>query len=280
MYQKTIRYPVSIQGIGLHTGDTCTVKLSPSLPNTGITFYLNSNKGKRIICSDAFKVINPVLSTNIGDEDIYISTIEHLMAALHAWDIDNIEITVIGDEIPILDGSCLPFFNLIESAGVVEQEGHFEKELVIKYTQSWKDGKSSIFVMPSDWLEIHMTVEFDHPAIGNQTCFYTHSSMKSSTNWFRNDYAPARTFGFLDQIEKAKESGLIKGGSLDNAIVLDKDSVINPPLRMNDEFVRHKLVDFLGDLYVVGKVLGHFSVCCSGHRFNNSVIRSILQELI
>lgn len=283
MKQKTIRYPVSIQGIGLHTGDTCTVKLSPSTFNSGIRFFLNTTKNKRILYSDAYKVVNPIRSTNLGDEFGTISTIEHLMACLHVMEIDNVDITVVGKEIPILDGSALPWLNLLKAAEVkiLDVDKNFIR---VEQPYELSNGNSHIYAEPYDGLEIRMKIEFDHPVIGKQEddiefWSWDYGNRDDYQKHFERHIAPARTFGIWEQIKKARESGLVKGGSMQNAIVLDDKEILNPPLRLPNEFVAHKLLDFIGDIYVNGPILGFFDVCCSGHQFNNQAIRQIFQEL-
>ena len=285
MNQKTIRYPVSIQGIGLHTGDTCTVKLSPSDPNTGITFYLNHNKDIRVFYSDARRIINPICSTNIGDDSASISTIEHLMACLHVMGIDNIKITVVGNELPILDGSAIVWWKLLKTAETQPQNA-IRKFGEIQEPYEYSSGNSHIYAEPYDGLEIRMKIDFDHPAIGKQTeefYFWEYYDigyeMGGHEDYFESQIAPARTFGVLDHIKKMQDKGLLKGGTLENAIVLDDKEIINPPLRMDDEFVKHKMLDFIGDIYVNGPIKGFFDVCCTSHQFNNQAIRSIFQQL-
>jgi len=280
MNQHTIRFPVSIQGIGLHTGEYCTVKIAPSLPDSGITFYLNGGS-RRIFPSDIYSIINPVLSTNIGDTSASISTIEHLMACLHALQIDNVDITVSGNEIPILDGSGRPFYRLLKSAEIIPQSAE-RKFIKVQEPKCIDTNGSYIYAEPCDTLHIRMRIDFDHPLIGVQETEFKMYSRYFGMPWedcFKNIIAPARTFGFISQIEQAMKQGLIKGGSLDSAIVLDDKQIFNPPLRMDDEFVHHKLLDFLGDIYVAGPILGFFDVCCTSHKLNNQLVRSILEEI-
>lgn len=281
MNQKTIRYPVSVQGIGLQTGELCTVKLSPSEPYTGISFYLDGKRGKSILYSNIKNVTTSGLSTNLSDDICSVSTVEHLMACLHVLGIDNLMVTVIGGEIPILDGSARPWWNLLHAAEVVEQSKERKFNKILEPFE-YHSGNSHIYCEPFDGLEIHMKINFDHPAIGTQSTSYEMYHTYFGCDWveeFERCFAPARTFGILSQITKAREAGLLKGGSLENAIVLDEQKIVNTELRFKDEFVTHKLVDFLGDIYLSGPILGFFDVCCTSHQFNNHAIRSIFQEL-
>jgi UDP-3-O-[3-hydroxymyristoyl] N-acetylglucosamine deacetylase len=266
--QRTIRNKVSITGITLHKGDNTNIVLSPSYADKGIVFYFTVNKNHKMLTLSAKDVIQTKLSTNIEG----ISTIEHLMSVLHVLGIDNLNITVNGSEIPILDGSAIQYWNLLKSAGI--QELHktkgfitIDKEIMVK------EGKSFINYKPYEGFVVDMTIKFKHPLIGEQRRIFD-----INKNDYEKEIASAKTFGILKDIQKAKENGLLKGGSLENAIVLDHKEVINPPLRFKDEFVRHKILDFIGDMYLSGPIKGYFTVCCSGHSMNNRLLRKLLNE--
>ena len=269
MKQYTIKHPVTIQGVSLHSGNQTTIKLTPAPPNTGIRFFLSCEHQRKTLKLSALSVIDTTLSTNIGIGTCSVSTIEHLMSALHALGIDNVEISIDGDSIPILDGSAISFYHLIKSAGHKGQNG------IRQYTTITKpiiveNGNSSIVATPYDGLLINMTIKFDHPCIGEQT--YT---FDMNTQDYGTDIAPARTFGILRDINKAIDAGLLKGGTPDNAIILDDKEVINTTLLFPNEFVRHKILDFIGDIYSDGAIKGRFDCCCCGHYLNNQLMREI-----
>ena len=269
MNQTTIKYPVSIQGISLHSGKTTSVKISPAKKNSGIKFYLHNKKEHKIVPLTALSVINTNLSTNIGKSSCSVSTIEHLMSVLHGLSIDNVDISVQGDSLPILDGSAEPYYHLLKSAGIQKQQAT-RKYLIINEFLSVKEKDSYISISPYDGLIIDMTIKFKHPCIGTQALVF---------DLLKDDYlkeiALARTFGIKKDIEKALEAGLIKGGSFDNAIVLDNTKIINGDLRINREFVRHKILDLLGDIYVCGPIKGYFEVCCGSHNINNKMMKLV-----
>jgi len=271
MYQTTIKYPVSITGISLRGGDLCTVKLLPSNDTTGIRFFTTTDGKIEIIACDPISVIDTMCSTNIGITDISISTIEHLMSALHACNIHNVDITVYGSGIPILDGSSISLYHLIKSAGVKKFDKKckyicIEKEMVLQ------NGNAVIKASPYPGFKVIMTIDFDHPVIGKQTFIY------DSNVDYEKEIAPARTFAMIDDIKKLQKIGIIKGGSSDNAIILDNNSIINTELYWPDEFVRHKILDFIGDIYMKGPINGLFECKCTGHDTNIKMLRIIIGE--
>lgn len=268
MYQKTIKQSVSINGICLHSGELSTVKISPGHPNTGIVFFL-MGKSPVIITSSSRDIISTILSTNLGNDIASVSTIEHFMAAAHALGITNLEVSVSGPEFPILDGSAFMFYRLLQAGWVTEQNAPKTYLVLDKNFYVHLGDTDYIYVEPYDGLLIDMTIRFDHPSIGTQSLIY---------DVFEDDFesiCSARTFGIKSQIEQAQKMGLIKGGSIDNAIVLDETSVINGPLRYSDEFVRHKMLDMVGDIYLNGPIKGFIKCCCSGHKLNNELMRTI-----
>ena len=270
--QQTIQHKVSITGSTLHSGDNTHIVLSPASVDSGITFYLNDEQF-HIIELSSREIIKTTLSTNVGIESVYVGTIEHLMSALHALGIDNIDITVNGSEVPILDGSAIQFYNLIKSAGIKQQQ-KTRSYIVISDTISLSDKGSYIIVEPYDGFIVDMTIKFDHPIIGTQKLIYN-----SDIDDYGDIIAPARTFGVMNNIQIALKNGLLKGGSIDNAIILDHEKVINPPLRFTDEFIRHKILDFIGDIYVEGSIKGKFTVYCGGHELNNKIMRKIMRKI-
>ena len=272
MFETTIKNPVSITGISLRDGDLCTVKLSPSDNLTGIRFFtINSGKAETINCNP-LSVIDTMCSTNIGIVDISISTIEHLMSVLHVCNIHNVDITVSGSGIPILDGSSKSLFYLIKSAGIK----YFEKKckyILIDKELSIKSDCASIKAFPYDGFKVLMSIKFNHPLIGEQSFLYDHKIN------YLEEIAPARTFARLDDIKKLQQLGVINGGSEDNAIILDDNKVINTELYWCDEFVRHKVLDFLGDIYMLGPIKGYFKCCCTGHDTNIKMLNIIMDNI-
>jgi len=260
MKQGTIKSPVTIQGVSLFSGENTTIKLSPASPNHGIRFFTNA---RTIINTSSHSVTNTALSTNIND----VYTIEHLMSALHALHIDNIDVSVNGDGIPILDGSALQYYHLIKSAGYVEQDKE-RKCVRVKEKIVIRDAEKYVEIEPYDGLIVTMGIKFSHPCIGNQQ--YTFDLYNDD---YEKEIAPARTFGFLKDFQNI--SDIIKGASFDNAIVLDHQEVVNTELLFPDEFVRHKLLDFIGDIYIDGPILGKINACCTGHSLNNHLMRKI-----
>ncbi len=273
MNQQTIKHKVSITGTTLHTGDNATLVLSPGSVDNGIVFYKNSSTGRNIISLSAREVIKTSLSTNIGIPSSYVSTIEHLMSVLHILGIDNLDITVNGNEIPILDGSAIQYYHLIKSAGIIKQN-KTRSYIIINEPIRVQSNDSHILATPYDGFMVDMTIDFDHPVIGKQQRVYDRDNCDYET-----EIAPARTFGILSEIQHAVNAGLLKGGSIDNAIVLDHQEVINPPLRYPDEFIRHKILDFIGDMYVDGSIKGWFDCHLNGHALNNDLMRKISKRI-
>ena len=270
MKQQTVKNIVSIRGIGLHTGEQSTVKIAPGYPYSGIVFFLTDPRKREIVKAGSPSVTDTTLSTNIGTDLTSVKTVEHLMAAIHVLGIDNLEISVDGLEIPILDGSSVMWYHLLKSAGIVEQNEdrqYFE----VSRSISVENDENFVLVEPYDGLTIDMTIKFDHPLIGEQSYIY------NITDDFEN-IASARTFGIMDHIKMAQDKGLLKGGSLDNAIVLDDNGIINPPLRFPDEFVRHKILDMLGDIYMNGPIKCYIKSCCSGHYLNNVIMNKVIKD--
>ncbi len=271
-YQQTIKYPVSIQGISLHSGKISNIKISPAFPNTGIKFFLSSSKERKILNLNVSSVIDTTLSTNIGKDSCSTQTIEHLMSALHALQIDNVQITVQGDSIPILDGSAIQYYHLLKSANI-EQQDQYRSFITVSDNVELRTKDKFITMTPYDGLIVNMTIKFNNSYIGKQS--YTFDLFGNSDN-YETDIAPARTFGVWNDIQIAIKAGLIKGGSLDNAIVIDDNGVMNAEgLRFKTEFVRHKILDFIGDIYVNGPIKGYFEVCCCGHKLSNEFMKKL-----
>ena len=268
MRQTTIRQRVQCEGIGLHSGKTVTLALRPATEDTGIVFHVATAAGSRTITAAPESVVATGLATTLGRDGVSVSTVEHLLAALRGLEIDNAHIDVAGGEIPILDGSAAPFVDLIAKAGVFTQS---RPRKVFRFTHpvSLVQGEKSIKAEPYKGFRVEYTIDFPHPAIGRQQ-----RALELTPASF-SQVARARTFGFLKDVEALQARGLALGGSLNNAVVLDDTGVVNPGgLRYVDEFVRHKILDFVGDMAMLSLPLqGRFKVACSGHALNNEFLR-------
>ena len=276
IYQKSIKNVVSALGVGLHTGQKVRVVLKPAKENTGIIFKRTDIKVPIEIKINPQAVKETRLSSTIGADEHRISTVEHLMSALSALGVDNILIEVGGSEIPIMDGSSIPFVYLINSAVVFDQSA-LKKFAVIKDMIEVKDGEKFAKFEPYSGFLVDFTINFPHPAFKEENNRVVIDFFKDS---YVNDISRARTFGFMQEVEYLRSNGLARGGSLDNAIVLDEYKVLNDEgLRYIDEFVRHKILDAIGDLYMIGMpIIGKFTAYKSGHALNNKLLRLMLEE--
>ena len=270
MLQQTIMRPITYTGIGLHSGKEVELKLQPANVNSGISFHIHTSKGIKIIKPSAHVVLTTALATTLGYENIQVSTVEHLLAALTGLNIDNIECHVLGAEIPIMDGSALPITNLIKKVGIRSQYALRRVAKIVRPFSFAGDGKA-IHARPYDGFYVDYTINFDHPSIGEQRL-----SLEIMPETF-HEIAHARTFGFMKEVEYLHSNNLALGGSLQNSVVLNEHGVINPEgLRCPDEFVRHKMLDFVGDMAMFGMPLhGAFEVHCSGHHHNNMFLRKL-----
>ncbi|PIE69392.1 MAG: UDP-3-O-[3-hydroxymyristoyl] N-acetylglucosamine deacetylase [Deltaproteobacteria bacterium] len=269
MRQRTLKKNVVCSGIGLHSGKKLRLVMRPADQDTGIVFQHLADGGKRILRPTPEGVVSTGLATTLGVGDRCIATVEHLMAAIAGLSIDNIIIEVHGNEIPIMDGSAASFVFLLRSAGIRKQ-GHAKRVFRVKREVVFeKDGKV-IKAAPYAGFRVNYTIDFDHPLVGRQTF-----TLDLSPETFAREIARARTFGFMKDVEMLQRNGLALGGSLENAVVLDEYGVINPDgLRFQDELVRHKVLDFIGDMHLLEHPLqGDFSVTCSGHGHNNAFLR-------
>jgi len=267
MRQHTIRKPASIEGIGLHSGKVTRITLSPAPADSGIVFRVRAT-GERIPAR-ADSVVNSHYATTVGVNSTRIQTVEHLMAALSGFGVDNVEIEVDGPEIPALDGSAKPFVALLSLAGRVQQSARL-RPLTIPCTLRVGDNGRWTQIVPSDTFRISYTLDNEHPAIGTQVLSWTPTERS-----FVEDFAPARTYGFLKDLGLMRKNGLARGGSLDNAIVLGNQGALTG-LRYRDEFVRHKILDLLGDLALLGRPLqAHVIVRNGGHALNLELVQAI-----
>ena len=269
--QRTLEKATAISGIGLHTGSRISLRMRPAAANTGIIFHRTD--GAQVVdikaCSE--NVVDTRMATVIGSQGLTVSTIEHFMAALAAFGIDNLHVDIDGPEVPVLDGSAAPFIREIQQAGI-RSLGSSRRFVAIRKPLEIIEGEKRISIIPSRFFRITFDIAFDHPAISVQ-----HYSMKFSTESFCKDISSARTFGFLHEVEYLKANGLARGGSLENAVVIDDHGVMNPEgLRFTDEFVRHKILDAFGDFSLLGSpLLGHIRAFKAGHDLNAKMVRMI-----
>ncbi|MCX7816787.1 MAG: UDP-3-O-acyl-N-acetylglucosamine deacetylase [Syntrophales bacterium] len=272
--QKTVGDVINCRGIGLHTGRKVGMVIKPAMVDQGIVFVRKDLPDEPFIVARVDVVRDTTLATTIGLDGVTVSTIEHLMSALNGMGIDNAIVELDSYEVPIMDGSALPFVNMLKEVGV-KFLGKHRKVLVVKEPVSVSDDNGSAMFLPSSDFKITYTIDFDHPLIGRQT--YTLTMSESN---YVNEICAARTFGFLKDVEYLQAVGLALGGSLKNAVVLDERRVINKEgLRFPDEFVRHKILDAIGDLSLLGcPVRGHFIAYRSGHRLNNMLLKELLRR--
>lgn len=272
-YQHTLAGPAICAGVGLHSGQRVRVSIRPAPVNTGIVFVRTDLDGDNRVRAAAEAVTPTRLCTVIENASgVKVATIEHLMAALAALDVDNAVVELDGPEIPIMDGSALPFIQLIDRAGRRLQEAE-RQYIEILDTVEVTEGDKWARLSPSDRFEVAFEIAFPTAVIGRQRV-----DMTVDETSFRRDLADCRTFGFLSEVNALREAGLARGGSLENAVVIDGDRVLNPEgLRRPDEFVRHKALDAVGDLYVLGApIIGRFEGVYAGHALNNMAVRALL----
>jgi len=269
--QKTIRSTVSYRGVALHLGEETTLTLEPAPPGEGIVFIREDLADSPQIAARVDKVVGNMRGTSLGEGKVRIRTVEHILAALAGLAIDNVRIKVDGEEIPAADGSALPFVRLIQKAGIVEQE--FPRRFLEINEPLWiEEGDKRLIVLPSPRLKITYTVDFPHSPLKSQFAEFT-----IDEKIFIQEIAPSRTFGFMEEVEGLKKKGLIKGGSLENAVVIDGNGVLNKEgLRFPNEPVRHKILDLIGDLYLLGQpIQAHVIAVKSGHLFNVQLIQKL-----
>jgi UDP-3-O-[3-hydroxymyristoyl] N-acetylglucosamine deacetylase len=272
--QRTIAREVQCSGIGLHTGAPVTIALKPAPENHGVTFRRLDVAASREIPARAEYVVDTALATTLGKDGTKVGTVEHLCSALCGLGIDNLRVEVNGPEVPILDGSAAPFVFLLRSAGVTEQRKH-KRFLVIRKTVSVRDGDRAASFAPGTQFTVSSTIDFKHPLISDQTY-----RVAFSAGAYQREIARARTFGFLRDVEALKKAGLARGGSLENAIVVDDFSILNPDgLRFPDEFVRHKILDAMGDVFLFGMpTIGVMRAHKSGHALNHRLVARVLAD--
>jgi UDP-3-O-[3-hydroxymyristoyl] N-acetylglucosamine deacetylase len=274
--QHTIAAPVKTVGIGLHTGSKVTLKLIPAPINTGIIFHRVDLPNAPGIKADAHAVTDTRLATVLQNGDTRISTVEHLLSGCAGLGIDNLIIELDCEEVPIMDGSAASFLFLIESAGLQEQDAP-RQFIVIKKLVEIRDSGKLARLEPFDGFKLDFTIDFKHPAVDKTGQRHVIDFADST---YAREIGRARTFGFAHEVEALREMGLARGGSLDNAIVLDEHRILNnEELRYDDEFVRHKILDAIGDLYLAGHpIVGAYVAEKSGHALNNALLRALFAD--
>jgi len=272
--QKTLKSSIQCTGTALHSGAKVTMTLRPAEPGCGIAFRRIDMAGSAPIPADWQHVTETRLCTTVGSGSTAVATVEHLMAALAGCEIDNAIIEINGGEVPVMDGSAEPFVFLIECAGVMDQNAPRRAIRVLKPV-TVRDGTRTASLSPADSFCVSFAIEFDSPAVARQECAF-----RLVNGTFKSEICRARTFGFLDELDEMLAAGLARGGSLDNAVVVSGDRILNEGgLRYTDEFVRHKVLDSIGDLYLAGApIIGHFHGHQSGHALNNRLLRTLFAD--
>ena len=274
MSQITLGKAVSCKGVSLHSGREVSMEFRPAPENSGIVFHIHAEDGVHLLSPRPEAVSTTELATTISDGKASVSTIEHVLAAIGGLAVDNVEVHVFGGEVPILDGSAREVVEALRRAGFERQNAPRRVARIARECRLEKDGKS-IIARPFDGFRVDYTIRFPHPVIGEQRF-----ALDVTPESFAEQIAPARTFGFLKEVEYLHSKGLARGGSLDNVVVVGDEGVVNKEgLRFPDEFVRHKLLDFIGDMAMLGRpLLGSFTVSCSGHGHNNAFLRMAAGE--
>jgi UDP-3-O-[3-hydroxymyristoyl] N-acetylglucosamine deacetylase len=274
--QRTLKNVIRATGVGLHTGEKVHLTLRPAAPDTGIVFRRVDLEPPVEIRACPHNVGDTRLSTTLMNGEVRVSTVEHLLAAFAGLGIDNAYVDLSASEVPIMDGSAGPFVFLIQSAGI-EEQGRPKRFIRIKHPVEVRDGEKVARFEPLDGFKVEFAIDFDHPAFNDRS---KHARVDFSTASFVKEVSRARTFGFLREIEQLREQNLALGGSLDNAVVVDEYRVLNEEgLRYEDEFVKHKILDAIGDLYLLGHTLiGAFKGHKSGHGLNNQLLRALVAD--
>jgi UDP-3-O-[3-hydroxymyristoyl] N-acetylglucosamine deacetylase len=274
--QRTLKNTIRATGVGLHTGDKVYLTLHPAEADTGICFRRVDLDVPVMIKARPENVGETMLSTTLVRDGVKVSTVEHLLSAMAGLGIDNAIVDVSAPEVPIMDGSAGPFVFLLQSAGVVEQDSP-KQYMRIKRSIRVEDGDKWAAFEPFEGFKVSFTIDFEHPAFSDHL---KTAVMDFSSTTFVKEVSRARTFGFMKDIEFLRENNLALGGSLDNAIVVDDDKVLNEDgLRYADEFVKHKILDAIGDLYLLGySLIGEYQGFKSGHALNNKLLLTLLED--
>ncbi|MGD9193213.1 MAG: UDP-3-O-acyl-N-acetylglucosamine deacetylase, partial [Desulfobacterales bacterium] len=273
-HQRTIAQEISCSGIGLHSGKVVNLALMPAPVNHGIKFVRKDLPDNPTISARFNCVVDTSLATVIGSDGVIVSTIEHLMACFAGLSIDNVIVELDSYEVPVMDGSAGPFAQMIIDAGIQEQEASRHFFVLREAIELEEDGKY-VGAYPDITFKITCNIEFEHPLIRKQSC-----SIEVLDNVFEREISNARTFGFLREVEYMKNYGLARGGSLDNAVIVDDKDILNKDgLRYQDEFVRHKLLDCIGDFSLLGMpILAHIVTHKSGHAFNHAFLEKFFNK--
>ncbi|MFZ9963081.1 MAG: UDP-3-O-acyl-N-acetylglucosamine deacetylase [Burkholderiales bacterium] len=274
--QRTLKNLVKATGIGLHTGKKVSLVLRPAAPNTGIVFRRVDLSPPKDIRVDPYLVSDTRLSSCLERDGVKVQTVEHLMSALHGLGIDNLFVDLSAAEVPIMDGSSSPFVFLIQSAGIEEQSAYKKFIRIVDEVRVDLDDKWVKFE-PFDGFKINFSIDFEHPAFSSSNKSVT---LDFNATSYIKEVSRARTFGFMHDVESLRAQGLALGGSVENAIVMDEYRILNSDgLRYEDEFVKHKALDAIGDLYLLGNpVIGAFSAHKSGHYLNNLLLRKLVEQ--
>ena len=274
--QRTLKNVIRATGVGLHTGEKVHLTLRPAAPDTGIVFRRVDLEPSVEIRACPHNVGDTRLSTTLVNGEVRVSTVEHLLSAFAGLGIDNAYVDLSASEVPIMDGSAGPFVFLIQSAGI-EEQGRAKRFIRIKRSVEVRDGDKFARFEPYDGFKVEFSIDFDHPAFNDRS---KRAQVDFSTASFVKEVSRARTFGFLREIEQLRQQNLALGGSLDNAVVVDEYRVLNEEgLRYEDEFVKHKILDAIGDLYLLGHTLiGAFKGHKSGHGLNNQLLRALVAD--
>jgi UDP-3-O-[3-hydroxymyristoyl] N-acetylglucosamine deacetylase len=276
LLQRTLKTAIKTTGVGLHTGVRVDLALRPAAPDTGVVFHRVDLVPPVAIPADARHVGDTRLSSTLKHDGATVSTVEHILSALAGLGIDNLHIDIAGPEIPIMDGSAGPFVFLLQSAGIVEQDAP-KRFLRILAPVEVRDGDKWARFDPFNGFRLDFTIDFPHPVFGSEN---RHVVIDFAEHSYVKEVARARTFGFMQDVEAMRDAGLALGGSLQNAIVLDEFRVLNAEgLRYDNEFVKHKVLDAIGDIYLLGRpMIGQYTAFKSGHGLNNALARALLSR--
>ena len=272
--QQTIRKPVECRGVGLHSGQSVRLVLRPAPPDGGIFFRL-LHRGGTTVAVHPDSLADSHYATTLGENGCRVQTVEHLLSATCALGIDNLEVELNANELPALDGSARPFVNLLYAAGRRVQSAprrpvHVTEAIRVGDERRWVE------IVPAPDFCVSYTLDLDHPVVGTQT-----ASFPVTEHVYVEEVASARTYGFLRDLERLRENGLAKGGSLENAVVLGANGILNGHLRFRDEFVRHKILDLIGDLALLGRpVVGHVMARNAGHALNHQLVRELYRQAL
>jgi UDP-3-O-[3-hydroxymyristoyl] N-acetylglucosamine deacetylase len=273
-FQRTLKKEVTCCSIGLHTGRKVNMSIKPAPVDSGIVFIRKDLPDAKPVRAEFNNVCDTTLATSIGNDGVTVATVEHVLSAFSGMGVDNATVELDSFEVPIMDGSALPFVDMLKEVGT-DIQGKTKRLLVIKKPVSVKEGNGNAVLLPADEFKITYEIDFKHVAIGRQSYNMTFSDEK-----YEKEICAARTFGFLAEVEYMQAKGLALGGSLKNAIVLDEQKIINKEgLRFPDEFVKHKILDAIGDLFLLGMpIIGHFLAYKSGHRLNNLLLKELMRR--